>query len=76
MDVLLTKFKSLLWYMPYIREDKTKVHYFMSSLPAFMEERLEFDNVKTMDEARCKGYNHPPKFFPAPNFGASLESFT
>jgi len=42
---------SLLRYVPYIHEEKAKVHRFMSSLPTFMKEKLEYDNPKTMDEA-------------------------
>lgn len=51
MDEFVTKFTSLLRYVCYIREEKAKVQRFMSSLPTFIKERLEFDNSKTMDEA-------------------------
>jgi len=51
MDEFVTKFTSLLRYVPYIREEKAKVQRFISSLPQAMRERIEFDNPKSMDEA-------------------------
>jgi len=50
MDEFITRFTSLLHYVPYIREEKAKVQRFVSSLPLTMRERIEFDNPKTMDE--------------------------
>eukprot|EP00253_Pinus_taeda_P020750 PITA_20750 len=51
MDEFVTKFTSLLRYVPYIREEKAKVQRFIRSLPQAMRERIEFDNPKSMDEA-------------------------
>eukprot|EP00253_Pinus_taeda_P028929 PITA_28929 len=51
MDEFITRFTSLLRYVPYIREEKAKVQRFVSSLPPYMRERIEFDNPKSMDEA-------------------------
>eukprot|EP00253_Pinus_taeda_P015343 PITA_15343 len=50
MDEFITHFTSLLRYVPYIREEKAKVQRFVSSLPPYMRERIEFDNPKSMDE--------------------------
>eukprot|EP00253_Pinus_taeda_P004481 PITA_04481 len=50
MDEFITRFTSLLPYVPYIREEKAKVQRFVSSLPPYMRERIEFDNPKSMDE--------------------------
>eukprot|EP00253_Pinus_taeda_P015743 PITA_15743 len=50
MDEFITHFSSLLRYVPYIREEKAKVQRFVSSLPPYMRERIEFDNPKSMDE--------------------------
>lgn len=50
IDEFITKFTSLLRYVPYIWEEKAKVQRFISSLPLFMKEHLEFDNPDTMDE--------------------------
>eukprot|EP00253_Pinus_taeda_P032718 PITA_32718 len=51
MDEFINRFTSLLHYVPYIKEEKAKVQRFMSSLPAYIRERNEFDNPRTMDEA-------------------------
>eukprot|EP00253_Pinus_taeda_P029720 PITA_29720 len=51
IDEFITRFTSLLCYVPYIREEKTKVQRFVSSLPPYMRERIEFDNPNSMDEA-------------------------
>eukprot|EP00253_Pinus_taeda_P011491 PITA_11491 len=50
MDEFITRFTSLLRYVPYIREEKAKVQRFVSSLPPYMRERIEFDNPKSTDE--------------------------
>eukprot|EP00253_Pinus_taeda_P034937 PITA_34937 len=50
MDEFITRFTSLLRYVPYIREEKAKVQRFISSLLPYMRERIEFDNPKLMDE--------------------------
>eukprot|EP00253_Pinus_taeda_P030851 PITA_30851 len=54
MDEFITRFTSLLRYVTYIREEKAKVQRFVSSLPAYMRERIEFDNPKSMDERNFK----------------------
>eukprot|EP00253_Pinus_taeda_P013536 PITA_13536 len=51
MDEFITRFTSLLCYVPYIWEEKAKVQRFVSSLPPYMRERIEFDNPKSMDKA-------------------------
>eukprot|EP00253_Pinus_taeda_P016580 PITA_16580 len=51
MDEFINCFTSLLRYVPYIKEEKAKVQRFVSSLPAYIRERIEFDNPRTMDEA-------------------------
>eukprot|EP00253_Pinus_taeda_P009381 PITA_09381 len=50
MDEFITRFTSLLCYVPYIREEKVKVQRFFSSLPPYMRERIEFDNPMSMDK--------------------------
>lgn len=50
MDEFITKFTSLLRYVPYIREEKAKVQRFVNSLHLVMREMIEFDNPKTIDE--------------------------
>ena len=51
MDEFIMKFTSLLRYVPYLCDEKAKVHHFLSSLLIHMKERIEFINPKTMDEA-------------------------
>jgi len=51
IDEFIARFTSLLRYVPYIREEKAKVKIFVSSLPLYIRERIEFDNPRTMDEA-------------------------
>eukprot|EP00253_Pinus_taeda_P001834 PITA_01834 len=56
MDEFINRFTSLLCDVPYIKEEKAKVQRFVSSLPAYIRERIEFDNPRTMDEAiRSRG---------------------
>ena len=50
MDEFITKFTSLLRYVPYLCDEKEKVQRFFRSLPIHMKERIEFVNPKTMDE--------------------------
>lgn len=63
MDEFVAKLTLLLRYVPYIHEEKAKVQCFISSLPIYMKEKLEFDNLKMMDEVVRKGriYYHQMK---------------
>eukprot|EP00253_Pinus_taeda_P022079 PITA_22079 len=54
MDEFINHFTSLLRYVPYLKEEKAKVQRFVTSLPMYMRERIEFDNPRTTDEAICK----------------------
>ena len=51
MDEYIIKFTSLLRYVPYLRDEKAKVKWFLSIFPTHMKERIEFVNPKTMDKA-------------------------
>jgi len=50
MKELCTKFLSFLHYVPYIVDEKPKIHYFLSCLPHIYKERIEYDNPKTLEE--------------------------
>ena len=50
MDEYITKFTSLLRYVPYVREEKAKVQRFLSTFPTHMNERIEFVNPRTVEE--------------------------
>ena len=54
MHDLCTKFLSLLRYVPYLNEEKPKIQRFLSSLPNFYKDKLEFDEPKTLYEAMRK----------------------
>ena len=50
MEDLINKFLELLRFVPYIREDKVKIQWFLSFLPQSYRERIEFDNPKSLSE--------------------------
>ena len=51
MDEYVKWFSSLLQHVPYMQEEKAKIQRFISSLPNFMKEKLEFDYPRMMDNA-------------------------
>ena len=54
IDEFVTKFTNLLLYVPYIIEDKEKLQRFLNFLHTIYKERIEFDNLKMMDEVVLK----------------------
>ena len=46
MKDLNNKFLSLLRYVPYLVDEKPKVHRFLSCLPYHIKDRIEYDNPK------------------------------
>ena len=54
MKELCSKFLSLLRYVPYIIDEKTKIQCFLSCLPLMSKERIEYDNSKNLEEAMRK----------------------
>ena len=54
MEDLINKFLDLLWFMPYIKEEKVKVQRFLSWLPQSYKDRIEFNNQNTLDEVLRK----------------------
>ena len=54
MKELNSKFLSLLRYMPYIVDEKPKVQQFLSCLTYHINDRIEYDNPKTLEEAMRK----------------------
>ena len=49
-----SKFLSLLRYVPYIVDEKPKVQRFLSCLPYHIKDRIEYDNLKNLEEAMRK----------------------
>ena len=54
MKELNSKFLSLLRYVPYIVDEKPKIQRFLSCLPYDINDRIEYDNLKTLEEAMRK----------------------
>ena len=54
MKELSSKFLSLLRYVPYIIDENPKIHRFLSCLPLSFEDIIEYDNLKTLEEAMRK----------------------
>ena len=54
MKELNSKFLSLLRYVPYIVDEKPMVQWFLSCLPYHIKDRIEYDNLKTLEEAMRK----------------------
>ena len=54
MKEICSKFLSLLHYVPYIIDEKPKIQHFLSCLPLMFKERIEYNNLKTMEEALRK----------------------
>jgi hypothetical protein len=50
MEDLINKFLELLRFVPYIREDKVKIQWFLSCLPQSYKEKIEFDNLESLSE--------------------------
>lgn len=50
MNEFVAKFTNLLWHVPSIKEEKSKVHQFVNFLPVPYKENIYFDNPITMDE--------------------------
>ena len=51
MDKYANKLLDLLRYVRYIRDDKVKIHHFLSRIPQSYKDRIEFDEPRTIEEA-------------------------
>ena len=54
MKELSNKFLSLIIYVPYIIDEKPKIQWFLICLPTSFKDRIEFDNLKNLEEAMRK----------------------
>jgi hypothetical protein len=43
-------FLELLRYVGYIKEEKVKIQRFLSGLPSFYRDKIQFDEPKTLEE--------------------------
>ena len=54
MKELCSKFLSLLRYIPYIIDEKTRIQRFLSCFPTMFKEQIEYDNPKMLEEVMRK----------------------
>jgi hypothetical protein len=41
----------LLKYVDFIKDDKVKIQRFLSGLPSFYSEKIQYDNLRTLEES-------------------------
>ena len=61
MNAFINRFLDLLYYVPYIKDEKVKIQQFLGCLPPNFQERIEFDMPKTLDTTLHKArlcYEH------------------
>ena len=61
MDAFINRFLDMFHYVPYIKEEKVKIHQFLGCLPPNFRDRIEFDMPKTLDTTLHKArlcYEH------------------
>ena len=51
MNELCSEFLSLLFYVPYIVDEKPKIRRFLRYFPPMFKEIIEYDNPKTLEDA-------------------------
>ena len=54
MEEFIMKFINLQCYVPYLKDDKAKLCRFISFLPPYYKDKIEFEMPKTMGEAMRK----------------------
>ena len=51
MEEYANKFLELLRYVKYIKDDRVKIQHFLSELPQYYKDRIEFYEPRTLEEA-------------------------
>ena len=51
MEEYVKKFLDLMRYVDCIKEEKIKIQLFLSGLPSFYKDRIQYDEPKTLEEA-------------------------
>jgi len=46
-----SRFLELLWYVPYLKEEKAKIERFTSGLLISFKDMIEFDESRSLEEA-------------------------
>ena len=54
MEEYANKFLELLMYVRYIKDEKVKIHHFLSGFPQSYKDRIEFYELRTLEEALRK----------------------
>ena len=50
IDEYINKFLKLMRYVPYIKDERVKMQQFISGLPLSFQDRIEFDEPKTLED--------------------------
>ena len=50
MKEYANKFLELLRYVRYIKDEKVKIHHFLSGLPQYYKDKIEFYDPRTLEE--------------------------
>jgi len=50
IDEYERRFLELLKYVSFIKDDQDKVHRYLSGLPSFINDKIQYDNPKTLEE--------------------------
>jgi hypothetical protein len=58
MDEYEKRFFEFLKYVDFIKDEKIKIQRFMSVLPSFYSENIQYDNPSTLEES-IRRENHP-----------------
>jgi hypothetical protein len=54
MEEYERKFLEILRYMDFIKDEKVKIQKFLSGLPSFYKDKIEYDESKNLEEAMRK----------------------
>ena len=54
MKYIYSKLPSMIHYIPYIIDEKPKIQHFLSCFHIMFKERIEYDNLKTLEEEMRK----------------------
>jgi len=50
------KFLELLWYVDFIRDEKAKIQRFLSDLPVYYKDKIQYDEPRTLEESIRKAH--------------------
>jgi hypothetical protein len=50
MEDLINKFLELLRFVPYIWEEKVKIQWFLSCLPQYYKDIIDYDNPRSLSD--------------------------